>query len=234
MIQSVKRVFEILEYISQNGNLVRLNDIAHALQLQKTTVHNFLNTLKELGYVEQDELSPRYRLTSKLQDLYVPVSTIPILKNKLRPALEQITKQTGETSYLSVQMGTFFRHELISEPKRSVRISLELNKDFGMLKTAIGKVFMANSTHLQNVLLENLPEAEKIKLVSELKQISKMNYALDFEEFEPDLNCVAIPIKEQQRVVAVLGVSGPAFRFGKEEMLNAVKILNDNCLDYNK
>lgn len=234
MIQSVKRVFEILEYISQNGNLVRLNDIAHALQLQKTTVHNFLNTLKELGYVEQDELSPRYRLTSKLQDLYVPVSTIPILKNKLRPALEQITKQTGETSYLSVQMGTFFRHELISEPKRSVRISLELNKDFGMLKTAIGKVFMANSTHLQNVLLENLPEAEKIKLVSELKQISKMNYALDFEEFEPDLNCVAIPMKEQQRVVAVLGVSGPAFRFGKEEMLNAVKILNDNCLDYNK
>lgn len=234
MIQSVKRVFEILEYISQNGNLVRLNDIADALQLQKTTVHNFLNTLKELGYVEQDELSPRYRLTSKLQDLYVPVSTIPILKNKLRPALEQITKQTGETSYLSVQMGTFFRHELISEPKRSVRISLELNKDFGMLKTAIGKVFMANSTHLQNVLLENLPEAEKLKLVSELKQISKMNYALDFEEFEPDLNCVAIPIKEQQRVVAVLGVSGPAFRFGKEEMLNAVKILNDNCLDYNK
>lgn len=234
MIQSVKRVFEILEYISQNGNLVRLNDIADALQLQKTTVHNFLNTLKELGYVEQDELSPRYRLTSKLQDLYVPVSTIPILKNKLRPALEQITKQTGETSYLSVQMGTFFRHELISEPKRSVRISLELNKDFVMLKTAIGKVFMANSTHLQNVLLENLPEAEKLKLASELKQISKMNYALDFEEFEPDLNCVAIPIKEQQRVVAVLGVSGPAFRFGKEEMLNAVKILNDNCLDYNK
>lgn len=232
MIQSVKRTFDILEYISQNGNLVRLNDIAHALQLQKTTVHNFLNTLKELGYVEQDELSPRYRLTSKLQDLYVPVSTIPILKNKLRPALEQITKQTGETSYLSVQMGTFFRHELISEPRRSVRISLELNKDFGMLKTAIGKVFMANSVHLQNALLENLPETEKLKLVSELKQILNLNYALDLEEFETDLNCVAIPIKEQQRVVAVLGVSGPAFRFGKEEMLNAVKILNDISADY--
>ena len=64
MIQSVKRVFEILEYISQNGNLVRLSDIANALQIQKTTAHNFLNSLKELGYVEQDELSPRYRLTS--------------------------------------------------------------------------------------------------------------------------------------------------------------------------
>lgn len=232
MIQSVKRTFDILEYISQNGNLVRLNDIANALQLQKTTVHNFLNTLKELGYVEQDELSPRYRLTSKLQDLYVPVSTIPILKNKLRPALEQITKQTGETSYLSVQMGTFFRHELISEPRRSVRISLELNKDFGMLKTAIGKVFMANSVHLQNALLENLSETEKLKLVSELQQILNLNYALDFEEFEPDLNCVAIPVKEQQRVVAVLGVSGPAFRFGREEMLNAVKILNDISAEY--
>ena len=47
MIQSVKRAFDILEYITQNGNLVRLNDIASALELQNTTVHNFLNTLKE-------------------------------------------------------------------------------------------------------------------------------------------------------------------------------------------
>ena len=232
MIQSVKKVFEILEYISQNGNLVRLSDIASALQIQKTTAHNFLNSLKELGYLEQDELSPRYRLTSKLQDLYLPVSTLPILKNKLRPALEQITMLTGETSYLSVQMGTFFRHELICEPKRSVRISLELNKDFGMLKTAIGKVFMANSTHLQKALLENVSEIEKKKIIKELQQISQLDYALDFEEFEPDLNCVAIPIKEQQRVIAVLGVSGPAFRFQEEEMLKAVTILQDSCINY--
>ncbi|RZK13157.1 MAG: MarR family transcriptional regulator, partial [Flavobacterium sp.] len=57
MIQSLKRTFDILEYIATNGNLVRVNDISQALGLQKTTVHNFLTSLKELGYVEQDELT---------------------------------------------------------------------------------------------------------------------------------------------------------------------------------
>lgn len=76
MIQSVKRTFDILEYIATNGNTVRLNDIAQALGLQKTTVHNFLAGLKELGYVEQDELTPRYRITSKFAIWTFPIFLI--------------------------------------------------------------------------------------------------------------------------------------------------------------
>lgn len=226
MIQSVKRAFDILEYITQNGNLVRLNDIANALELQNTTVHNLLHTLKELGYVEQDELSPRYRVTTKMQCLYPPPVSVSVLKNTLRPTLEKITELTNETSYLSVQMGTYFRHELISEPERSVKISLELNKDYEMTRTAIGKVFMAHSEHLQNTLLKNLDEPVQKKLQQELSEILKNGYALDLEEYEPDLNCAAIPYYQGNRVVAVLCVSGPAFRYRLPEMLKAIEIMN--------
>lgn len=226
MIQSVKRAFDILEYITQNGNLVRLNDIANALNLQNTTVHNFLNTLKDLGYVEQDELTPRYRVTTKLQCIYPPSASVSLLKSQLRPILEQITALTNETSYLSVQMGTYFRHELISEPDRSVKISLELNKDYGMLRTAIGKVFMVHSEHLQATLMKNMEEADRESLKKEIAEIQQNGYALDLEQFEPDLNCAAIPYYSNNRVVAVLGVSGPAFRFKLPEMLQAITIMN--------
>lgn len=65
MIESVKRTVEIMQYIAQNGNQVRLKDVAEHLQIGKTTAHHFLKSLLELGYLEQDELSPRYRLRIK-------------------------------------------------------------------------------------------------------------------------------------------------------------------------
>jgi|GEM_PF-248593 len=222
MIQSVKRAFDIIEYISQNGNLVRLNDIAHALELQKTTVHNFLDTLKELGYVEQDEITPRYRVTSKLQCLYSPDVNLTSIKTTLKPVLEKLTEMTKETSYLAVQIGSYFRYELKCEPDRSVRISLEEGKECAMEKTAIGKLFMTYSRHLRSATLRKFDQETAAHFSDELALVKKNGYALDLEEYEADLNCVAIPFFHRNTVVAVIGLSGPAFRFKKAEMIAAV------------
>lgn len=48
---------DILLYMAQNGNKVRLQDVADHLQIKKTTTHHFLKSLLELGYLEQDELN---------------------------------------------------------------------------------------------------------------------------------------------------------------------------------
>ncbi|MFT4031524.1 MAG: IclR family transcriptional regulator [Siphonobacter sp.] len=219
MIQSVKRAFEILNYIATNGNLVRLNDIAAAVGLQNTTAHNFLNTLKELGYVEQDELSPRYRITPKISELYLPEKPLYQIKNELKPIIERLSADTGETAYLAIQLGNYFRYEYKCEPNKCARISLELGKEFEMKRTAIGKVFMAFSPHLSNTLLNEMCDACYVKdFLDELGMIRESGYALDLEQYEQDLNCVAVPYLYKNRILAVIGVAGPAFRFRKEEM----------------
>ncbi|RAJ02426.1 IclR family transcriptional regulator [Chitinophaga skermanii] len=225
MIQSVQRAFEIVEYIAQNGNMVRLSDIADAMGLQRTTVHNILDTLKDLGYVEQDEMTPRYKVTNKLQCLYSPAISLPILKKELKPVLENITQTTKETSHLAVQMGAYFRYELKCEPERAVRISLDLAKEYEMTNTAIGKVFLAYSDHLQSQTLKNLSPAKANALRKEIAEIRKQGYALDIEQFEPDLHCIAVPFFYQKRVVAVIGVSGPAYRFQDKAMKKAYQSL---------
>lgn len=216
MIQSVKRTFDILEYIAANGNTVRLNDIAQALVLQKTTVHNFLAGLKELGYVEQDELTPRYRITSKIRHL--DFSDIPYqkLRADLRPVMEKLTAESGETSFMAIQMGSYFRYEWKCEPNRSLRISLELGKEFEMKHTAIGKVFMAYSPHLSNSIYKGENE---IKLQEkEMQGVLERGYAMDLEEYEKELNCIAVPYFYKDRIISVIGLSGPAHRFGKKKM----------------
>jgi IclR family KDG regulon transcriptional repressor len=216
MIQSVKRTFDILEYIAANGNTVRLNDIAHALGLQKTTVHNFLAGLKELGYVEQDALPPRYRITSKIRHL--DFSDIPYhkLRNDLKPMMEKLTAESGETSFMAIQMGSYFRYEWKCEPNRSLRISLELGKEFEMKHTAIGKVFMAYSPHLSNSICKE--ENEMRNQQEEMRSIVDSGYAMDLEEYEKELNCIAVPYFYKDRIISVIGLSGPAHRFDKRKM----------------
>lgn len=221
MIQSVKRTFAILEYIAANGNLVRLSDIAEALSLQNTTVHNFLTTLKALGYVEQDELTPRYRLTARFLQLDYSDISIPRLRAELKPVLEKLTAETGETSFMAVQMGSYFRHEWKCEPNRSIRISLELGKEHEMQHTAIGKVFMAYSPHLTQVIQRQLAPDEVSRQNAGLSEVLANGFALDLEEYEEDLNCVAVPYLLKNRIMAVVGLSGPAFRFDRQQMAAA-------------
>lgn len=225
MIQSVAKVLRIMEYVAQNGNCVRLQDIVDVLGMEKTTAHNFLKTLVELGYMEKDDASPRYRLTNKTQFLVPPTTSVYQLKQKFRPVLEQITQQIGETSYLTVQMGNYIRHELKCDPNRSVRISLELGKEVDILHSAIGNVFMAHSTHLKQILLDGMTLEEIAFWEERIDGVISRGYAIDFERLEKELNCMALPIFEGNRLVAALGVSGPSYRFQAPQMKEAAQFI---------
>lgn len=227
MIQSVKRTMEILLYIAQNGNKVRLQDIAQHLQIEKTTAHHFLKSLVELGYIVKDELSPRYQLSDKMHMLMPPEISVLSLKQRFKPVLQEITERTGETSYLSVQMGSYIRHELKCDPDRNVRISLELGKEFTVMNSAIGNVFMAYSDHLREHILRALEPGDAFQLSKRLDTVTGNGYADDFERLEKELNCIAVPVFEQKRLVAAIGVSGPAFRFTKEEMMKVVQVIQE-------
>lgn len=225
MIKSVEKVLAILAFIAQNGNNARLQDIAQSLNLGKATVHSFLKTLVALGYVEQDILTPRYRVTSKMQFLTPPEVSIHLLKTRYKTILESITSQTGETSYLTVQMGTFIRHELKCEPERSVRISLELGRELDVKNSALGNVFMAHSPDLKNLLLRGVDPAEHAVWEDRLRNVIEKGFAEDYERAEKELHCIAVPVFERERLVAAIGVSGPSYRFGREEMFRAAQMV---------
>ncbi|MCV6037850.1 IclR family transcriptional regulator C-terminal domain-containing protein, partial [Escherichia coli] len=74
--------------------------------------------------------------------------------------------------------------------------------------SAIGKVFLSFDDELRRTLrLENQISPT---LETELNQVVLSGYALDLEEAEPNLNCLAIPLYLDGKVVAVAGVSGAA------------------------
>ena len=101
-----------------------------------------------------------------------------------------------------------------------------MGKDYEMTTTAIGKCFLAYSEHLQANLSHKLEKEASSVMEKEVKTIRSRGYALDIEAYDPDLNCVAIPIFHKNRPIAVLCVSGPSFRFKESQFLESLRIMD--------
>ena len=51
-----------------------------------------------------------------------------------------------------------------------------------------------------------------------MQGILDRDYAMDLEEYEKELNCIAVPYFYKDRIISVIGLSGPAHRFDQKKM----------------
>jgi len=147
MIQSLERAFKILELMnslecSQKG-LGGL-EISKKLGLKHPTVHNFLKSLTELGYIQQDPDSSKFRLAEKAQELGMNMAHCESLLMCAKPHLQALTEKIGETSLL-ILLDNDQRHTvLIEECKKPYRITASSAIDQHFYGTSTGRVLLAN------------------------------------------------------------------------------------------
>ncbi|WP_329843039.1 IclR family transcriptional regulator [Stenotrophomonas sepilia] len=212
-IQSVERAMALLEAIAAAGGEARLVDLSAQLALSKSTLHGLLNTLAAMGYVARH--GTRYALGLRLREIAQPLADADAaLRTAFAPALQELARRSGETCYLAVPCGTReYLYIDAVEGNGSLRVGSPRGRREGLTTSAIGKVFLAHDPGLVRSLRRAglLP----LPIEKELRAINEAGYALDLEEAEPGLNCLALPLRRQGRVVAALGVAGSAHRLRK-------------------
>lgn len=105
MDRSVTRGLMVLERVSRAVSPVRLSDLAHDLGLQKSTAHRIVRTLVDLGYLEQEPVTERYRPTLKAWEIGMAVASEHPVKRAAAPFLRDLHEATGETVALTVLAG---------------------------------------------------------------------------------------------------------------------------------
>lgn len=235
-IQSVQRAMALLECIALKGGEARLKDLSDELQLNKSTLHGLLNTLSALGYVSRK--GTRYALGLRLREVAQTLFNVDDdLRDKFSPLLKKVALYSNETCYLAVPCGT--REYLYIDAidgNSPLRAANPRGRREGLTTSAIGKVFLAYDGNL----LRSLRKAGCISssLEKELTYIAKQGYALDLEEAEAGLNCLAIPLYQEGCIVAALGIAGPSQRLSKpvlEHLAADIKdVLFDNIKHYPK
>lgn len=235
-MQSVDRAIQILKLFSEDRKEMKLTEIANELDLNKSTVYGILSTLKYHGLIDQDEKTQKYRLGLYLMRLGNLVANSIDVINIAHPIIEEVSHRLNETVHLS----KLDRLEIVYldkvESNQSIRISTAIGTRKPAYCTGMGKVLLAFSD--LNEVEKSLPDKlqaftpntviDKKVLLEELRDIKKIGYAIDREESEIGLMCIAAPIFDYNgEVKYALSVSGPTPRITEERLEKIINIAKD-------
>jgi DNA-binding IclR family transcriptional regulator len=100
-VRAVSRAIAVLRAFVPEHPYITLAEVAQAADLDKGTTRRLLKTLMEEGLVRQDRATQRYALALGMIQLSAAVQTGG-LREEARPAMAQLAKDTGATTFLSV------------------------------------------------------------------------------------------------------------------------------------
>ncbi|MGB6607368.1 MAG: IclR family transcriptional regulator [Atribacterota bacterium] len=234
-IKVLDKTFSILEILLQHGSAINMTEISEKLGLYPSTTHRILDTLRHWGYVEQDPKSQKYRLGLKLLELGMAKLHQMDLAREATPYLKELVKQCNETVHLGVLEGGEVLYLAKEESSQTIRMISYVGKRAPLHCTSLGKVLLAylsveeRKKILEEKVLSRLTEntiTDKRELEKELDNVREQGFALDREENEKDVRCVAAPIKNYQgEVIAAVSISSPIFRIDKNKQNDLKKAL---------
>lgn len=228
-IQTIDRAINIIEYISKNQNC-RLIDMCNYFELNKSTLHGILSTLEYHGFINKDSKNATYKLGAKLFELGKIYEENLSIKKVAKPYIVKLAQKFSETVHIAVLNESRVLYVDKEESVHSLRMASKVGTTDPILTTAIGKAIISTLPENKlNILLDSIEIDEEEKLVDlqrikkELEIIGEKGYALDLEELEVGLNCIAVPIRNGiGEAIAAISISIPSSRLTKEK-LNTMK-----------
>ncbi len=202
-VQSIERVFDILELLSHEPKGMNLTKIGTQLDLHKSTVHRLLSVLKKRGYIEKDEESSRYRLGPGFVELSSLFLNSIELKTEAEPLLRKLSQITGNTTFLATLQGVEVVYLDKVEQYNSIRKYCVIGQRRPVYCTALGKALVMNKPAAEirelfkDVALEKLTATTHRtvdSLLRDLEACRARGWSMDNEEFEPDTRCCAAPV----------------------------------------
>lgn len=237
---SVIKAFDLLDHFTSNRPSWGVRELAQHTGQNKSTIYRMLATLETLGVLRKETLTERYTLGLKLFELGHRVQLQQALIHQTHPALLEVAENISETVHLGIlRSGKVFMIDKVESPK-----GLKLNSTIGSYSpvhcTGLGKVLLAHqSAERQKALLANIelqaytPHTltKKRELSACLGDVRERGYALDREELELGLICVAVPVFNQEdELVAALSAAGPANRFREHALDDYLEILQEGAV----
>jgi DNA-binding IclR family transcriptional regulator len=238
-IKVVDKLLKILDLFNEKGKELTATEIHGLLKLNRSTIFRILNILEEAGYLERDRLTLKYRLGFKLSYLGSLVEGRAEIRNLAHPFLEELKEKCDETVHLVVlDHGEALYLDKL-EGKKAIRVVSRVGWRLPAHCSGVGKVLLASLPEevVQNVIKEkSLKRMTPNTIISpkalrtELGRIRKEGYAIDNEEIEIGLKCIAAPIKDAGgQAVAAISISGPKERFGDAEMKRFIPLVKSTA-----
>jgi DNA-binding IclR family transcriptional regulator len=216
-VKSLFKMLDVLECFSGVDPELSVLQIAQRTGLPRTTVHRLVDSLRAVGFLEQEASRENYRLGLRLFGLGNTALTNMPLHREAAPFVDTLAKLSGETVHLCVFDGTqmvFVERSLDRGRPNNVVTTVETSPCHS---TGVGKAALAFQPPavIDRVIALGLQRFTRNTIVApealrqELVATCARGYALDDSEHETDVRCVAAPVRNSTgRVFAALSVTG--------------------------
>jgi IclR family acetate operon transcriptional repressor len=231
-VQSLERAFLILETMADAGGTLGLSQLATRAHLPLPTIHRFVRTLVDLGYLRQ-EPSRQYALGPRL--IWLGESSALMLGTWARPYLTDLVEALGESANLAMLDGDQIVYIGQVQSRQSMRMFTEVGRRVSPHGTAVGKALLAliDPADVQALLSRTGMHAQTEHTITDphvfaaqLAQVLEHGYATDDGEHELGVRCVAVAVPRAPSRIA-MSVSGPTTRMTDGLVARAVPLLTD-------
>ncbi|WP_051236860.1 IclR family transcriptional regulator [Ottowia thiooxydans] len=210
-VEAVKVTIRILDELALAHRAMGVTELADLLNETKPRVHRHLSTLKEMGIVEQDQSTERYRLGWRVFQLGEAAGTQFDLRRRAEPYLVRIRDELHETAVLAVPLNG--RPMVIANMDNiHARITISVKPGNRPLPhcSALGRVTLAFSASalqdeiLSAPLLGETPQSmiDPVEIRERLALIKEQFYDVSDGEVMTGVNTVAVPIFRDGAVLA--------------------------------
>jgi IclR family transcriptional regulator, KDG regulon repressor len=227
-VQSIARAFAILEEVARAREGIGLAELSKRVGLHNSTAFHLIKTMVSLGYIRQIKDGKRYRIGRPLFALASSALDEIEMISLATPVLEGLSQKTGESAHFAVRMGD----AIVVIAKTAGLGAFQLAERVGVVRpahcTALGKILLAAMEPSQ---LDRFFERNKLTRVTgktitkaavlrtELDKVRKSGVAFDDGEFNPEVRCLAMAVRDfTGQIMGAIGVSGAVWRLSMEAL----------------
>lgn len=236
MVQSLNRGIQILEYLAKHRQ-AGCTEIAAWMGINKSSAFRLLQTLLEHDFVEQDEVSDKYQLGIGVLHISEALLSSTNIIELARPIMERLVEKAQESTHLCS----------LSNRKAAIIMDLRSNEKINVS----AKVGTSEPWHCSSVgkcLLAFMPEKKRkdilngltytvytdstilteAALLQELEKTRAQGYAVDNEELNTGIRCVAAPIYNHRgEVLHCVAISATSSRMQMEAVERYAALVMD-------
>ncbi|MBC7226141.1 MAG: IclR family transcriptional regulator [Thermoflexales bacterium] len=232
--QTVLRALALLEAVAEGVH--DLEGLSAHVGLSRSTAHRLLTTLVRAGYLRH---SPRegYRLGPKLIELGFRAHAGLHLPSLARPYLEELSEATRETVHLGVLDGNQVVYIDKVPGKRELQMASYIGARVPAQSTALGKALVSTLPREEwlRAFVPGLRRTERTiaeadRFLEEIERVAREGYALDLEENEPGIRCVAAPVRDGAgRGVAAVSISSAVLYLTEERIRELIPLVRETA-----
>jgi DNA-binding IclR family transcriptional regulator len=228
LVPAVTRALDILELFLDGDGTLSAPDIVRKLQLPRTTVHELVTTLAARSYIVPVAGQPgRYRLGVRPYQLGSRYAEQLDLAAEGQNVARSVAETCDETVHVAILEGTDVIYIAKVDSTHAVRMVSAAGRKLPAHCTSVGKMLLASLPEQE--LAARLPDGADLvamtpnsitdpaALREALAEIRARGIAVERRESNPDVSCVAAPVRDRTgQVVAALSISVPMIRWNEE------------------